>query len=206
MAPRSADYREAFASAARWFLGTVDQVGSRWDEPALGEWDVRSLVGHTSRSFLTIETYLGRPATSIEVPSTADYYRATARLAAGPDVAERGRQAGTALGPDPVRELAAVAERVLPLVEQHDGDVLLTTIAGGMRFADYVPTRTFELTVHTADLATALGLPRDVPPAAAREAMRIVTDLAVTGGSAGVLLLAATGRPVLPPGFSVLDT
>lgn len=197
--------REAFAAAARWFLGAVDQVGTRWEDPGLGEWDVRALVGHTSRSLLTVEAYLGTPASGVDIPTTADYYRATRELAAGPGVAERGRAAGRALGADPVKELTAIAGRVLPLVERHDGTALLTTIAGGMRLSDYLPTRTFELTVHTADLASALGLPIDPPAAAAREAMQIVTDLAVDDGRAGVLLLAATGRPALPPGYSVLS-
>jgi hypothetical protein len=34
--------------------------------------------------------------------------------------------------------------------------------------------------------------------------LAIVADLAVTDGLAGPLLLAATGRPGLPAGFSVL--
>ena len=45
--------RTAFAAAARWFTETAGQVGDRWDLPGLGEWDVRALVGHTSRSFIT---------------------------------------------------------------------------------------------------------------------------------------------------------
>src|SRR5919199_1288741 len=52
--------RRAFADAADWFVRTAALVGERWGEPGLGEWDVRALVGHTSRSFLTVETYLGR--------------------------------------------------------------------------------------------------------------------------------------------------
>jgi len=80
----------------------------------------------------------------------------------------------------------------------------MTTVAGGMRLADYLPTRTFELAVHTADLATVLGLPPEVPATAAAQAMNIVSGLAITDGRAGPLLLAATGRPALPPGFSVL--
>ena len=65
-------------------------------------------------------------------------------------------------------------------------------------------TRTFELTVHTADLATALGAPLDVPVPAASQALRLVADLAASGGVAGRLLLALTGRTGLPVGFSVL--
>jgi hypothetical protein len=100
--------------------------------------------------------------------------------------------------------VAQIAERVLALVETQDGTELVTTIAGGMRLGDYLPTRTFELAVHTADLATVLGVPPDVPATAAAQALTIVADLAVTDGLAGPLLRAATGRPGLPAGFSVL--
>ncbi len=196
--------RRAFAEAADWFVSTVGLVGERWAEPGLGEWDVRALVGHTSRSFLTVEEYLATPAAGVDLESTADYYRATRVVAAGPGVAQRGRDAGEALGPDPGAAVAEIGERVLRLVDSCDGDELVTTIAGGMRLADYLPTRTFELVVHTADLATALGESLQVPPTAGAQALGIVTDLAIGDGTAGPLLLAATGRGGLPPGFSVL--
>ena len=93
---------------------------------------------------------------------------------------------------------------MLALVDTCDGTELVATIAGGMGLSDYLPTRTFELTVHTADLATALGARLDIPATAALQALQIVTDLAVADGLAGPLLLAATGRPALPAGFSVL--
>jgi len=198
------DARRAFADAAYWFVGTTALVGDRWEEPGLGEWDVRALVGHTSRSLLTVEAYLARPADDIEIGSAVEYFRATSAMAAGAAVAERGREAGVALGADPAASVAEIARRVLALVGSTDGSERVTTIAGGMRLVDYLPTRTFELAVHTADLATALGAPPDVPVTAAAEALRLVTDLAVAGGRAGPLLLAATGRPGPPPGFSVL--
>ena len=198
------DSRRGFADAAEWFVATTALVGDRWDRPGLGEWDVRSLVGHASRSLLTVEAYLARPAASVEVATAADYFRATSALAAGAAVAERGREAGAALGDDPAAAVAEIVARVLPLVDARDGTELVTTIAGGMRLADYLPTRTFELGVHTADLATALGVQPDVPATAARQALRLVTELAVAGGVAGPLLLAATGRPGLPADFSVL--
>jgi uncharacterized protein (TIGR03083 family) len=195
--------RRAFTDAAGWFVRMVPLVGERWGNPGLGEWDVRALVGHTSRSFLTVETYLDRPASSVDLDSAADYVRATRSIAAGPAVAERGREAGAALGDDPAAAVRVIAERVLRLVDTRDGTELLTTVAGGMRLEDYLPTRTFELAVHTADLATALGEPLDVPPTAATQALSIITELAVTDGVAGPLLLAATGRPGLS-GFSLL--
>ena len=198
------DSRRAFADAAQWFVRTAALVGDRWSRPALGEWDVRALVGHTSRSLLTVETYLARPATTVELASAGDYVRATRAVAADPAVAARGRDAGAALGDDPAAAVAGIAARVLRLVAARDGTELLTTIGGGMRLAAYLPTRTFELAVHTADLATALEVPLDVPATAAAQALRLVTDLVVSDGLAGPLLLALTGRSGLPPGFSVL--
>jgi hypothetical protein len=198
------DSRRAFADAAAWFVRTAALVGDRWEGPGLGEWDVRALVGHTSRSLLTVETYLARPAASVEVGSAEDYVRVTRTVATGPAVAARGRDAGSALGDDPASAVAEVAGRVLPLVDARDGTELLTTIAGGMRLADYLPTRTFELAVHTADLAIALGAPVDIPATTAAQALGLVTELAVADGRAGPLLLLATGRPSPPTGFSVL--
>jgi hypothetical protein len=197
------DSRRAFTDAAGWFVRAAAVVGDRWDRPGLGEWDIRALVGHTSRSLLTVETYLARPAAAVEVASAAEYFRATRAAAADPAVAARGRDAGAALGTEPAVAVADIAGRVLPLVATCDGTELVTTIAGGMWLADYLPTRTFELAVHTADLATALGLPLDVPATAAAQALQVIADLAVAEGRAGPLLLAATGRP-LPAGFSVL--
>jgi hypothetical protein len=196
--------RRAFADAAGWFVSTTALVGDRWAEPGLGEWDVRALVGHTSRSLLTVEAYLARPAQTAEIPSAADYFRATRAMAAGPAVAQRGRDAGDALGDDPASAVAEIAARVVPLVDAQDGGTLLTTIAGGMRLEDYLPTRTFELAVHTSDLARALDEPLDVPATSAVQALRLVTELAAGDGRAGLLLLAATGRTGLPPGWSVL--
>ncbi|GEA87754.1 maleylpyruvate isomerase N-terminal domain-containing protein [Cellulomonas cellasea] len=204
MGVRWEESRQAFTDAADWFVRTVGRVGERWGEPGLGEWDVRALVGHTSRSFLTVEAYLERPAEVVEIASAVAYYRATRAIAAGPGVAERGREAGTALGDDPASAVAEIAARVCALVRGRDGTEMLTSVAGGMRLADYLPTRTFELTVHTTDLAVALGEPADVPASAARQALGLVTALAVEDGAAAPLLLAATGRGGLPPGFSVL--
>ncbi|PPK97386.1 mycothiol maleylpyruvate isomerase-like protein [Kineococcus xinjiangensis] len=198
------DSRRAFAEAADWFTATAVRVAGRWDLPGLGEWDVRALTGHTSRALLTVETYLTRPAAAVEVASAAAYYRATRTIAAGPDVTARGVEAGAALGEDPAAAVAGTAARVVALVDARDGRELLSTVAGGMRLADYLPTRTFELTVHTADLCTALDLPVDVPAGAGEQALALAGALALGDGRAGPLLLALTGRAGLPPGFSVL--
>jgi uncharacterized protein (TIGR03083 family) len=196
--------RAAFVEATGWYQTVLAQVGDRWSEPGLGEWDVRALAGHTSRSLLTVETYLAQPAEAVDVASTVAYYVATRQIAAGPAVAQRGRDAGQALGDDPVAAVEAIASRVLPLVAGLSGTELLTTVAGGMRIGDYLPTRVFELVVHTADLAVALGVNAEPPPGPAALALQLVSDLAVAGGQAATVLLATTGRSGLPAGFTLL--
>ena len=197
------DSRAAFADAASWFVATTALVGDRWSEPGLGEWDVRSLVGHTSRALLTVEAYLDQPADRVEVETAVAYFLQARSLADDATVAERGRQAGEALGTDPAA-VAGIATRVVARVERCAGDELVTTIAGGMRLADYLPTRTFELVVHTADLAAAVGVAAEPPPGAAAQALELATRLAVESGTAARLLRAVTGREGLPAGWSVL--
>lgn len=198
------DSVRAFTDAAAMFVRLSAVTGARWEEPGLGEWDVRALVGHASRSFLTVEQYLADPAERVDVASAGDYYRATRAIAAGPGVAARGVAAGAALGPDPEEAVATMSARVLALVAAKDGTELLTTLVGGMRLGDYLPTRTFELTIHGLDLARALDEPVELPRTAAAQALHIVEDLAVADDLAAPLLLAATGRSGLPPGFTLL--
>lgn len=197
--------RAAFAEAAHWFVATTTGAGDRWHERGLGEWTVRDLVGHTSRALLTVEAYLAQPAPAVEVDSAVGYFRRVSAAAGDPAaVAERGRQAGAALGDRPADAVAAIAERVLARVDAADGTEMVTTAAGGMRLADYLPTRTFELVVHTCDLAAATDQPLRVPAAAAAETVGLAGLLAVDAGHAGPLLLAVTGRRGLPGGFTVL--
>ncbi len=197
--------RDAFDQAAHWFTGNVETGRGRWEETALGEWTVRSLVGHTSRALLTVEAYLAHPAATVEVSTSVEYFRRALATVADPAaVAQRGRDAGIALGVDPHSAVVDIAERVVGVTNAHSGEALLTTPIGGMRLVDYLPTRTFELTVHTCDLAVALGVPFNVPEAAAAESLTVLGGLAARPDVAGPLLLAATGRQRLPAGFSVL--
>lgn len=197
--------RTAFGQAAAWFVSTAAGGCDRWDETALGEWTVRDLVGHTSRSLLTVETYLDQHVASVEVDSPVDYFRLVLASTGDPAaVAQRGRDAGARLGSDVADAVAEIADRVLARVGLAEEDALVATPVGGMRLGDYLPTRTFELTVHTCDLAVALGQALDVPQAAAAESLTLLGGLATQAGAAGPLLLAATGRCGLPSGFSVL--
>ncbi len=199
-----AESREAFEAASQWFVSTAAETRDRWQVPALGEWDVRALVGHTSRALLTVEAYLSKPAERVEVESPSHYYRGARSMVDGAAVAQRGRDAGHALGSDPTASVAEIAERVVRLVQSCTGDELLTTIAGGMRLGDYLPTRTFELAIHTCDLAAVLGLPLAVPTAASHQTMQILADLAADDPRAGAVMSALTGRGPLPGDFSVI--
>lgn len=65
-----------FTSAAMAFAQLVHQVpAGAWDGPGLGEWDLRALVGHTSRSLITVSTYLATSAEHADVPDPQSYYK-----------------------------------------------------------------------------------------------------------------------------------
>lgn len=197
--------RTAFGQAADWFVSTVAAGSDRWDRAGLGSWTVRDLVGHTSRALLTVERYLDRPAATMQVCSPVDYFTAVLASSGDPvSVAQRGRDSGTELGNNIPDAVAEIAHRVLDLVNAEHGDTLVATPVGGVRLIDYLPTRTFELTVHTCDLAVALGQPLDVPPEAAAESLTLIGGLATRAGKAAPLLLAATGRSNLPLDFTLL--
>lgn len=193
-----------FVEAARAFANLVTAVTpDQWTTPGLGEWDLRALVGHTSRSLVTVETYLGQPAATEELPSPAAYLAAIATVDPA-SVADRGRVAGEALGEDPASAVRALVDRVLPLVAGDD-DPLISTVGGGMRLRQYLPTRTFELVVHGLDIAEAAGLPAPAYSAALLAAvLELAAAAAVLGGRGPELLLALTGRTALPAGFSVV--
>jgi uncharacterized protein (TIGR03083 family) len=198
--------REAYESAAKWFVNTVEQVGpTQWEQPGLGVWTVRDLVGHTSRALLTVELYLAQPAAQREVIRPVDYFhRAQAGLTDPAAVAARGRAAGVALGPDPVASVRDIAARVLTQVKTASDEALVHTPAGGMRLIDYLPSRIFELAVHTLDIAAALPVAVTLPEPVATVALHLLADIALQPDKAAALLLAATGRRALPAGFWVL--
>ena len=198
------DSYDNFAEAAHAYAGLVRRIPDEaWDRPGLGEWTVRDLVGHTSRSLSTVETYLGGSTAHEDVTSPAEYYR----LAGSVDpasVAERGREAGRALGSEPSPFVDDLVARVLPRVADA-ADPVIGTALGGMRLSQYLPTRTFELVVHGLDISSATELP---PPAYSEAVLNEVVTLAATAavrlGRGSEVLLALTGRGSLPAGFSVV--
>jgi uncharacterized protein (TIGR03083 family) len=196
-----------FESAAGFFVELVETIPSTaWNGPGLGEWDLRSLVGHAGRSLSTVTSYLARPAAVIDIPSPAAYYKwAVQQIGADPaGVAERGRQAGIALGEDPAAAVRLLREDAVTAVRAVDADPIIETIAGGMRVSAYLPTRTFELTVHTLDIAAALERDVTAPAEALADALHLATEVALAKGDGQSVLLALTGRRPLPEDYSVL--
>ncbi len=197
-----------FISAARSFAALVREIPSdAWGEPGLGEWDVRALVGHTSRSLTTVRSYLQTTAEREDIATPQEYYVRVTPSALGidpADVAERGRQAGRDLGDDPA---AAVVELVSGVTSDLAaiGDPLIAVIGGlGIRLRTYLPTRIFELAVHGMDIARALDMPFRPPEAVLAEALDVATRTAIATGHGDSVLLALTGRSTLPPSFSVV--
>ena len=213
----SAAIRATFADAAAGFLAVVSGIGGAgsgggdiWDAPGLGAWTVRDLVGHASRSFTTVETYLAQaaedPPDEIVVRDPMDYLMGLQSPLLDPvAIIQRGRDAGAVLGNDPVAAVQELALRVTALVAATPDDAVLRTLFGGAIFVAYLPTRTFELTVHTLDLVVALGVPApailDRPIAAS---LQLAASVAGRGRDAGAVLLALTGRRPLPNGFTIV--
>lgn len=197
------DFREA-ASA---FAALVEQVpDDAWQAPALGSWTVRDLVGHTSRALITVETYLATPADHPTLSGPVAYYLAAGAIGTAADavVAERGRQAGRDLGPHPHDAIVALAERVVAAVLVAPLDAVLSTPFGAISLRDYLPTRVFELIVHSLDLAAALQIQANLPDGALHSVGHLATDLALAKGLGPGLLLALTGRRPLSEHTSVV--
>jgi len=197
-----------FASAARAFATLVRELpASGWDGPGLGEWDLRALVGHASRSLITVSSYLQATADHEDVTSAVDYYvkiRDYASNLGAADIVERGRQAGRDLGADPAAAVDGLVDRVLPEVDAA-GDPLITVIGGlGIRLSNYVPTRTFELAVHGLDIARASGVDLVLPDDVLSEATALAARIGVALGQGEPILLTLTGRSTLPDSFSVV--
>ncbi|MET0419753.1 MAG: maleylpyruvate isomerase N-terminal domain-containing protein [Actinoplanes sp.] len=224
------DYRRTFRTAAVSFVDLVSRLpADRWDEPGLGDWTLRELVGHTASSALRqIPTVLTAPA---EVPAVrsaaptdapaerpaapsitspegyfayarkvpADLY-ATAQQASTRDARETAR----ILGDDPATTVGELAARATQALAAATDDDVVATPAGAMRVRDWIPTRTFELVVHGLDVAAAAGVTAGFTDEAVAESAQLAARLAVAVGDGPAVLQALTGRAQLPESFSVM--
>jgi uncharacterized protein (TIGR03083 family) len=204
----SSDPVAPFIAAAHGFAALVHDIPQdAWEGPGLGDWDLRSLVGHASRSLITVSTYLTQPAEREDIASPHEYYAkvnpAVLGLASA-GIVERGRQAGRELGSDPAATIDALVLRVLDELSDV-GDPLITVIGGaGIRLSRYLPTRTFELAVHSLDIARAVGISFALPTQVLEDATVLATRIGIAEGHGQTVLLALTGRAELPAAFSIV--
>lgn len=197
-------------SAARAFAGLVHEIPeSAWDGPGLGAWDLRSLVGHTSQALSTVGRYRHRPAEREDVTSAADYYALVhqsmaSNAAIAARIEESGRNAGHELGEAPAAAVDGLVEGTLSDLMGVEDSLIRVTGGLGIRLQSFVPTRTFELAVHSLDVARAVSVPFTLPADVLAEVTVLSAAIAVATGQAQEVLLSLTGRNTLPPSFSVL--
>ena len=196
----------AYRQAVVCFLETAAKVKpEQWDASALGVWSVRDLVGHMSRSITRIEEFGTQRAESVDITSAVHHYRRSLRQPSDDErVAQRGREAGQALGDDPLATMNADWSRAEPVLDATDEDAIIAYDNGGIRFGDYLETRVFELTVHTLDLANAIGVEVEPSREALGVTLQLLAALAVESGRGAPLALSGTGRGPLPDGYTVL--
>lgn len=200
--------RRSFDDAADAFFAAVAALGDDdWARPGLGEWNVRDLVGHTSRALSTVETYLAVPAAEVSIRDPVEYLLLAKSAVSDPAaIAQRGREAGAALGDDPRAAIRDLVARVATRLAATPDDATLTVAGGrGITLLAYLPTRTFELTVHTLDLVVAVD--REPPPQLAgpeAACLELAARVLAAGPGSAEVLLALTGRRPLPAGFSII--
>ena len=196
------DAAATYLEAAESFADLVASLPADLSGPGLGDWDLRALVGHTSRALVTVLEYLHKPAPARDLVCPAEYVVAIATTTSPEGIVDRGVAAGAALGTNPVASVRRLVELVTADLADADPDRLLATYAGGMRLRDYLPTRTFELVVHGLDIALAAPVRWSPPPEALRAAVELATEVALRRGEGSLLLRLVTGRE--PGGFSIV--
>lgn len=196
-----------FFHSATAFHDLVTRIpDDRWDSPALGDWTVRSLVGHTTRAILTVESYLllddpGFPS----VPNAENYYaRVYSDLTDPAAVAARGVEAGVWLGDEPARAIADAITRATALIDAAPEERVVSIGGLGIDLSEYLRTRVFELVVHSLDIGRATGLPHGQSPDAIAATLTLASGVAAARGDGDLLLLALTGRTTLPAGYSLV--
>jgi uncharacterized protein (TIGR03083 family) len=196
-----------FETAAHAFLDLVAEVKvSQWDEPALGVWNVRSLVGHTARAILTVDQYLSADsAPEVTAPDAETYYvDAFTQYTDNDAIAARGVEAGKKLTPESGGEFEDALTKALVLIGKLGPDYIVAIGPIGIPLHEYLRTRVFELVIHSMDIAKATGLAHGIPADVVANVADLSARVAVRKGHGEDLLFALTGRRPLPGRFSIL--
>ncbi|MCU1481546.1 MAG: mycothiol maleylpyruvate isomerase [Subtercola sp.] len=196
-----------FHQAATAFVELVGRIrDDQWSDPGLGSWDVRALVGHTTRAILTVETYLGHDEVSrVGLPTAEDYYALVYRDFADPEsVAARGVEAGVWLGENPVEKITDALQRASDAIASAPAGRVVSVGGHGIELSQYLRTRIFELVVHSIDIGRAVGQPHGQSVECVTDATSLAARIGSRAGYGEEILLALTGRAALTPGFTVV--
>jgi hypothetical protein len=203
------DVDESYLAAAQIFADLVSAVPKEmWESPGLGVWNLLELVGHTSTALSGVLTTLDQPAQTMVVASPEAYYAIGRTLdpsvyaAAVADATASASAQAQALGIDPASAVATLVNDVAIRLSNADHEQLVLSAAGGMRLWAWLATRTFELTVHTLDIAAVTGIAAPLTPEALADAASLAARIAASAGTGEPVLRALTGRGTLPTGFS----
>ncbi|MEV4319973.1 maleylpyruvate isomerase N-terminal domain-containing protein [Actinocrispum sp. NPDC049592] len=184
---RSTDVRLLTALWQQWQdVGTAMPAG-RWSHPTgLGKWTVRDLFAHVALGVRTTVQLASQPAVESgpELGDAAAYFAALRPLgeAGAAQVARLATQWAS------VRSDAELVAGFDVPVPDLAGDPVVRSIAGTIRFADYLVTRVLEATVHLLDVGV------QPPGEALDRAADVLLDLCPPAD----FVRLATGRPAGP--------
>jgi len=176
-------YKTAFFAGISGFvelssLVKEDQLQCR----ALGNWDVSALIGHSLRAVSAAKSYAFFGDAPISIATPEEYYlKAICDLPENEYIArtlaikERGISAGLSLGNELAAEIKSATDEAVSFLQQANDKDLIKSPFGVMYLETYVPTRTFELALHSLDLARFLEV---APPKVLSEAISTSWDLA----------------------------
>jgi len=193
-----------YAATAHAFAALVAAIApDAWDQPGLGEWTVKDLVGHAGRALTTVEDYLAAPPVDgPPCPTPSPISALHAASIRPPSPSGGGRR--PALGDDPAAAVAATVARVLAAVEAARRMPPSrwpaapwpwpTTCRPGSSSCRSIPWTSPGRPDGGADRAGARHLGLGGPGRADRRRR----------GDAAEVLLALTGRRSLPTGTSVI--
>ncbi|MEU6080035.1 sterol carrier family protein [Streptomyces sp. NPDC047108] len=145
----------------------------QWERPTrLGDWTVRDLVVHIALGADSVGAYLRKPPPPAREVTVLDWPSATAAVAGAVDQRARTVAAST----EPRAMLDRAADGLADALASAPGDRLLAARLGAMTLDDFLVTRCVELTVHTDDLAAALGRDVALDRQALAAATRVLAD------------------------------
>lgn len=195
----SSEIRTAFTDASEFLLRAIESVPvSDWEKPGLGVWNVRELAVHASRAWLTTLQYTAETS-NLLLHRPVDYYLAVLNLPG--DLHKRVadttiEQAASVDEPVPAYASELCAE-VSTVVDNTADDQVITSLAGGIRLIDYLPSRVLEMVTHGIDIHHALGSEPEVPVSAMSVSLELLSQIAaerLPSDQSAALVRALTGR------------